>query len=124
MSTTDPKEFGRQIALLRKEQGLSQADLAKTSGVPITAIRRCEQLGQIPLDRYLVLTSVLNASLKIHPAATGMVTQGIKSLRPNTSPYKTIGEVLAAARAKTGNGLPTHIRKPRLGGLFDKKHPA
>lgn len=124
MSATDPKEFGKQIALLRKAQGLSQADLAKTSGVPITAIRRCEQLGQIPLDRYLVLASILNASLKVHPAATGMVMEVIKNSRPNTLPYKTIDEVFAAARTKTGNCLPTTFRKPRLGGLFDKKHPA
>ena len=69
MTAPNSKELGKQIALLRKAQGLSQADLADASGVPITAIRRCEQNGRIPLDRYLTLASVLNTSLVVVPSA-------------------------------------------------------
>jgi hypothetical protein len=46
MTPPNSKEPGKQIALLRKAQGLFHADLAAASGVPITAIRRCEQNGR------------------------------------------------------------------------------
>ena len=65
MLTPTPKDFGKQIALMRKAKCLSQIELAATSGVPVTAIQRCEQKGQIPLDRYLALTTALNATVEI-----------------------------------------------------------
>lgn len=121
MSTTHAKEFGKQISLLRKAQGLSQADLSKISGVPITAIRRCEQLGQIPLDRYLALASVLNASLKIHSAATELVRAEEEGSIPTPFPYQTIEEVIAAAKTKAVDCPQINIHKPRLGGLFQEQ---
>ncbi len=126
MSRPDPKEFGKQISRLRKARGLSQVDLAKVSGVPVTAIRRCEQLGQIPLDRYLVLASVLDASLNIHSAAAAAATypkgNAIHSTRPNLLPFKTIGEVISANLQAVGTieSTPT-VRKPQLGGMFARQ---
>lgn len=110
MNTVDPKEFGKRIAAFRKAQGLSQADLAKVSGIPITAIRRCEQSGRIPLERYLVLVSTLKASLNITPppAAT-------------PQPYKSIEQVIRSAQSKHKTSKTSAPdRKPRLGGLFSR----
>lgn len=61
----DPQEYGRKIAQLRKLRGISQKELAVTSGVPLTAIRRCEQRGQIPLHRYLAITHALGTLVEI-----------------------------------------------------------
>lgn len=118
MTTPNSKELGKQIALLRKAQGLSQADLADASGVPITAIRRCEQNGRIPLDRYLKLASVLNTSLIVVPSAGSMPK--IEKY-PNLIPYKTIEDVIRSAEKRLSPPSDYHeIRKPRLGGLFGK----
>lgn len=65
MGPSEAKLLGSEIARLRKAKGLSQEDLARASGVPVTAIRRCEQKGQIPLERYLKLASVLHASARV-----------------------------------------------------------
>lgn len=106
MKPADSKKLGKQIALLRKARGLSQADLAEVSGIPITAIRRCEQSGSIPLDRYLVLASTLNATLRIVPE---------KNLA--TQPYRRIEDVIRSAEAPAKKAQ--EIRKPRLGGAFE-----
>ncbi|MCB1129648.1 MAG: helix-turn-helix transcriptional regulator [Verrucomicrobiae bacterium] len=108
MLTPTPKDFGKQIALMRKAKCLSQIELAATSGVPVTAIQRCEQKGQIPLDRYLALTTALNATVEI--------TQ----IPPPR--FKTIEEVIASNTAKPAANNPSSpmpaIRKPRIGGIF------
>lgn len=120
MTTPNSKELGKQIALLRKAQGLSQADLADASGVPITAIRRCEQNGRIPLERYLKLASFLNTSMVVVPSASSVPKTG---KRPNLIPYKSIEDVIRSAekRVNTPADSKTYeIRKPRLGGLFGK----
>jgi transcriptional regulator with XRE-family HTH domain len=113
MPTPDPREFGKQIARLRKERGLSQVDLADASGVPITAIRRCEQNGRIPLDRYLILAAALNASLKIVPStpADGSIADRL--------PYKSIQDIIREAAHRPATQPASEIRKPRLGGMFD-----
>ena len=117
MPTPDPREFGKQIARLRKARGLSQVDLADASGVPITAIRRCEQNGRIPLDRYLILAATLNASLKIVQStpATGFV--------PDSLPYKSIQDVIRETAQRPSTQPSREIRKPRLGGMFDTMAP-
>lgn len=111
MANTNPKELGKQLASLRKTQGLSQYKLAEVSGLPITAIRRCEQSGKIPLDRYLILASVLNASLEI--------------VHPNNSapqPYKTIEDVIRCAQSRPAK--TRKFSKPLLGGMFDRMNPS
>lgn len=65
----DPQEYGRKITQLRKLRGISQKELAATSGVPLTAIRRCEQRGQIPLHRYLAITHALGTLVEITTTA-------------------------------------------------------
>jgi transcriptional regulator with XRE-family HTH domain len=118
MTTPDAKELGKQLASLRKAQGLSQADLANASGLPITAIRRCEQNGRIPLDRYLKLASVLNTGLIIVPSPIS--TPEIEK-SPNLIPYKSIEDVINSAKKHSPSDSKTYeIRKPRLGGLFAK----
>jgi transcriptional regulator with XRE-family HTH domain len=109
MSYDDPKKLGEQIASLRKAQGLSQYQLAEVSGLPITAIRRCEQSGKIPLDRYLILASVLKASLQI-------VQQSIPAQR-----YKTIEDVIRSTHERHGKSPQARkFHKPILGGMFDR----
>ena len=118
MNHSDPKEFGQQIALLRKAQGLSQSQLAKVSGVPLTAIRRCEQKGQIPLDRYLTLTTALKAVIEIHGAsATQQPVMPTGDSRPNLLPFKSIEEVIANGAVSMKS---RETRKPNLGGMFSK----
>jgi len=113
VNTIDSKEFGKRIATFRKAQGLSQADLAKLSGIPITAIRRCEQQGSIPLDRYLVLASVLKANLTITPPP---------AISPQ--PYESIRQVIRSAQLKKKAApTPIAVRKPRLGGIFGEMSP-
>lgn len=108
MNTVDPKALGRQIARIRKAQGLSQADLAKVSGIPITAIRRCEQSGSIPLERYLVLANTLKASLNITPPPAAIPQR-----------YTSIQQVIRSSDSKANAPKAPHsVRKPRLGGLF------
>lgn len=107
MITTDPKELGKQIASLRKAHGLSQARLAEVSGLPITAIRRCEQNGKIPLDRYLILASCLKASLQI-------ILENI----PGRQPYDTMEDVIRSSQSRPKQTRQS--QKPKLGGMFDK----
>lgn len=68
--STGSRDYGRKITLLRKQRGISQKELAAKSGVPLTAVRRCEQKGQIPLQRYLAMTSALGAVVDVSPART------------------------------------------------------
>ena len=113
MPTPDPREFGKQIAHLRKARGLSQVDLADASGVPITAIRRCEQNGRIPLDRYLILATALDASLKIVQSTPA------DSSIPDRLPYKSIQDIIREAEQRPATQKASEIRKPQLGGMFD-----
>lgn len=117
MNSLNPKTLGKQIALLRKVQGLSQKQLAEVSGVPITAIRRCEQSGKIPLDRYLALASVLNANIQI--------TQNRNPTHASKPRFKTIEDVIRSNNPSHHEEIPKPGRhpksqKPMLGGMFDQ----
>ena len=118
MPTPDSREFWKQIAHLRKARGLSQVDLADASGVPITAIRRCEQNGRIPLERYLILATALDASLKIVPStpADGAI--------PDRLPYQSIHDIIREAAQRPSTQIASDTRKPRLGGMFDTMAPS
>lgn len=102
------KELGKQIAALRKKKGLSQIQLAKLSNIPVIAIRRCEQNGAIPLNRYVALANLLKTRLEV--GETPMER------------YQTIDEIVQSRNTppRTPNPNPTEIRKPRLGGAFDR----
>lgn len=56
-------KLGQQIRIWRKAERLTQKKLAVLSGVPLTAIRRCEQKGEIPLVRYLQIAATLSGEL-------------------------------------------------------------
>ena len=58
-----PKELGKELRAWRKVDGITQQELAAKSGVPLTAIRRCEQKGDIPLKRYMELIACLGGEL-------------------------------------------------------------
>ncbi|WP_020567769.1 helix-turn-helix domain-containing protein [Neolewinella persica] len=53
------REMADKHTVLRKQQGYSQADLAKRSGVSLGSLRRFEQTGKISLEHLLLLTHVL-----------------------------------------------------------------
>lgn len=101
LNPADPATaLGRQVAELRKTKGLTQAGLAKKSGIKITAVRRCEQSGQIPLRRFARIVAALGGDLKIQPPA---------NLLPET--WEGILR-LEKRQAKV-------TRRPKLGGLWD-----
>lgn len=52
-------EMADKHTVLRKQQGYSQAELAKRSGVSLGSLRRFEQTGKISLEHLLLLTHVL-----------------------------------------------------------------
>lgn len=105
---TSSKELGKQIATLRKKKGLSQVELAKLCGIPVIAIRRCEQHGAIPLNRYMVLVKLLGA--------------GVELVEEPLNRCQTIDQVIHNRNSDTENNT-TQIRKPSLGGAFDQINP-
>jgi len=56
---SEANQFGKQVRAWRKEDGITQKELAAKSGMPLTAVRRCEQRGDIPLKRMLKLVNTL-----------------------------------------------------------------
>jgi len=102
---TDSKELGKQIASLRKKHGLSQIELAKLCGIPVIAVRRCEQNGAIPLHRYVALMKLLK--------------NGTNVMEVTSERYQTINEVIQS-RKDTIHQPTLTARKPKLGGMFDR----
>ena len=90
--------------------------MAEVSGVPLTAIRRCEQKGEIPLDRYVTLATTLKAVIQIHGPSARQPVILTGCSRPNLLPFKSIEDVIANGKAKAGPSR--QIRKPQLGGMF------
>lgn len=106
--------LGRQIAALRKAKGLTQAGLAAKAGIKITAVRRCEQKGQIPLRRLAKLLAAMEATLQIHPPANRL---------PET--WEGILRKEAAQRRQLRQGSKTRRpTRPMLGGLWDSVETA
>jgi len=62
--TKNPSDILEEIALkhrsIRKEVGLSQAELAERSGVSLGSLKRFERTGQISLESLLKLAHILN----------------------------------------------------------------
>lgn len=62
--TKKPSDIMQEIALrhkqIRKESGLSQAELAERSGVSLGSLKRFESSGQISLESLLKLAQILN----------------------------------------------------------------
>lgn len=59
-----PCDFLKELALkhrvIRKQNGLTQSELAKRSGVSLGSIKRFELTGQISLESLLKLAHILN----------------------------------------------------------------
>ena len=53
------KELAFKIKTIRKEQGISQVELSKKSGVSYASIKRFEQTGLISLESLLSIAHVL-----------------------------------------------------------------
>lgn len=96
--TSDSKELGKKIAALRKKQGLSQIGLAKLGGLPVIAIRRCEQNGEIPLHRYVALAKLLGAEVTVSDPP---------GLHPPTLAHKlgTVAHISPLLRKLANHGL-------------------
>ena len=54
------QELADKTAVLRKQQGYSQAELARRSGVSLGSLRRFEQTGQIALEKLLMVLHILD----------------------------------------------------------------
>ncbi|MEM9834958.1 MAG: helix-turn-helix transcriptional regulator [Bacteroidota bacterium] len=52
-------ELAKRLALIRKQEGFSQAELAKRSGVSLGSLRRFEQSGKISLEHLLFICQIL-----------------------------------------------------------------
>ena len=89
----DPDRILKTIAsnekTKRKEKGLSQAELARESGVSLGSLRRFEQTGDISLCSLLKLAIVLEA------------TDSMLSLFSGTREFRTIKELLDAKYRKS-----------------------
>lgn len=55
-------ELASRAKSLRKEEGLSQEQLAEKSGVSFGSVKRFERTGKISLDSLLKIAFVLNAT--------------------------------------------------------------
>lgn len=55
------KEIGERAKKLRKGKKITQAELAKKSGVSLASLKRFEQSGQVSLDSLLKIAFVLDA---------------------------------------------------------------
>ena len=53
------QELAQRLAVLRKQEGFSQAELARRSGVSLGSLRRFEQSGKISLESLLLLSQML-----------------------------------------------------------------
>lgn len=94
-------ELGNEIAVLRKAKGWTQKELATRADVAITAIRRCEQRGEISLPRLIKLTQALNADITL-----------IDRAEPHYRSWEDIVQDAPAASPM----VPA--RKPRIGSIF------
>src|SRR5437899_2822544 len=80
--------FGKKLKELRHQQGLTQAQLAKASGIPQGTVRDYEQDKRNPLlANAQILARVLGVSLDVFPAPSG-TTASSAANRPRGRPPK------------------------------------
>ena len=77
------KELSRHLRSLRLRRGLTQAGLAKRSGVKLATLRKFEQKGQVSLESFLKLLIVLD---RLQPL--------VDAVEPRKTIFKTMEEVL------------------------------
>ena len=82
-SSKAQKKISENVRERRLQMDLTQEGLAERSGVPLSTLRKFEQKGNISLESFLKLLSVI-----------GGLEEVINALKPNIPNFKTIDDVL------------------------------
>ena len=82
-SSKAQKKLVEHVRERRLQMELTQEGLAERSGVPLSTLRKFEQKGNISLESFLKLLSVI-----------GCLEEVINVLKPNKPNFKSIDEVL------------------------------
>ena len=82
-SSKAQKKIAENVRERRLQMNLTQEGLAERSGVPLSTLRKFEQKGNISLESFLKLLSVI-----------GGLEEVINALKPNIPNFKSIDEVL------------------------------
>ena len=82
-SSKTQKKIAENVRERRLQMDLTQEGLAERSGVPLSTLRKFEQKGNISLESFLKLLSVI-----------GCLEEVINVLKPNKPNFKSIDEVL------------------------------
>ena len=97
-SSKAQKKLVENVRERRLQMELTQEGLAERSGVPLSTLRKFEQKGNISLESFLKLLSVI-----------GCLEEVINVLKPNKPNFKSIDEVLKSEeeitkkRGRTGH---------------------
>ena len=82
-SSKAQKKIAENVRCRRLQMDLTQEGLAERSGVPLSTLRKFEQKGNISLESFLKLLSVI-----------GGLEEVINALKPNIPNFKSIDDVL------------------------------
>ena len=82
-SSKAQKKIAENVRERRLQMDLTQEGLAERSGVPLSTLRKFEQKGNISLESFLKLLSVI-----------GGLEEVINALKPNIPNFKSIDDVL------------------------------
>ena len=82
-SSKAQKKLVENVRERRLQMELTQEGLAERSGVPLSTLRKFEQKGNISLESFLKLLSVI-----------GGLEEVINALKPNIPNFKSIDDVL------------------------------
>ena len=82
-SSKAQKKIAENVRERRLQMDLTQEGLAERSGVPLSTLRKFEQKGNISLESFLKLLSVI-----------GGLEEIINALKPNIPNFKSIDDVL------------------------------
>ena len=82
-SSKAQKKIAENVRERRLHMDITQEGLAERSGVPLSTLRKFEQKGNISLESFLKLLSVI-----------GGLEEVINALKPNIPNFKSIDDVL------------------------------
>ena len=82
-SSKAQKKIAENVRKRRLQMDLTQEGLSERSGVPLSTLRKFEQKGNISLESFLKLLSVI-----------GGLEEVINALKPNIPNFKSIDDVL------------------------------
>lgn len=82
-SSKAQKKIAENVRERRLQMDLTQEGLVERSGVPLSTLRKFEQKGNISLESFLKLLSVI-----------GGLEEVINALKPNIPNFKSIDDVL------------------------------